>query len=106
MKRDGPKRIPSMNKAKWKTHMTAQNMPMRPSPNDLTTRSRGQLNRIRLHHDRSSAADMANATAVTNANTFFVVGTCNVDGIHVNIVKHERQEEEWVERAGALRIRD
>ena len=85
--------------------MTAQNMPMSPSPNDLTTRSRGQLNRIRFHHDRSNAADTVNATAVTNDNTFFVVVTCYVVDMHVNVVKRKRQEEEWVGRAGASGIR-
>lgn len=50
--------------------MTAQNMTMSPIPNDRTTRSRGQLNRIRFHHRKSGDADKKNDIAVTNANTW------------------------------------
>ena len=50
--------------------MTAQNMTMSPIPNDRTTRSRGQLNRIWFHHRKSGDAEQKNDIAVTNANTW------------------------------------
>lgn len=48
---------------------TTQNMPIRPRPKDLTTRSKGQLKRMRLHHTNRGDADNTKAAIETNAST-------------------------------------
>lgn len=49
--------------------ITDQNMPMIPRPKDLTTKSRGQLKRMRPHQMNSGKAEIRNATVDISAIT-------------------------------------